>query len=156
MTLKVRILPFLTTFAQLSARFKNFLGGWLLVLGIKEGLVECAAMCVKSHSDLECLGTFGNWFWDLIVGNRSIMLNFYQQWPFFASKNYPRPQRPKRPMKANKGQQSPKLQISFVIITIQCKIINKCQCGKKNVFLKNLKFSFSLHKLLEITFCWIC
>ena len=48
MTLKVRILPFLTTFAQLSARLKNFLGGWLVVLGIKEGLVECATMCVKS------------------------------------------------------------------------------------------------------------
>jgi hypothetical protein len=49
--LKVRILPFLTTFAQLtelSARLKNFLGGWLLVLGIKEGLVECATVCVKS------------------------------------------------------------------------------------------------------------
>ena len=48
MTLKVRILPFLTTFVQLSARLKNFLGGWLLVLGIKEGLVECATVCVKS------------------------------------------------------------------------------------------------------------
>jgi hypothetical protein len=48
LTLKVRILPFLTTFAQLSARLKNFLGGWLLVLGIKEGLVECATVCVKS------------------------------------------------------------------------------------------------------------
>ena len=48
MTLKVRILPFLTTFAQLSARLKNFLGGWLLVLGIKEGLVEYATVCVKS------------------------------------------------------------------------------------------------------------
>ena len=46
--MKVRILPFLTTFAQLSARLKNFLGGWLLVLGIKEGLVECATVCVKS------------------------------------------------------------------------------------------------------------
>ena len=79
------------------------------------------------HSDLECLGTFGNWFWDLIVGNKSIVLNFYQQRPVFALKNYPRPQRPKRPMKANKGQQCPKLQIFFVIITIQCKIINKCQ-----------------------------
>ena len=39
---------FLTTFAQLSARLKDFLGGWLLVLGIKEGLVECATVCVKS------------------------------------------------------------------------------------------------------------
>ena len=48
LTLKVRILPFLTTFAQLSARLKNFLGGWLLVLGIEEGLVECATVCVKS------------------------------------------------------------------------------------------------------------
>ena len=48
MTLKVRILPFLTTFVQLSARLKNFLGGWLLVFGIKEGLVECATVCVKS------------------------------------------------------------------------------------------------------------
>ena len=48
LTLKVRILPFLTTFAQLSARLKNFLGGWLLVLGLKEGLVECATVCVKS------------------------------------------------------------------------------------------------------------
>ena len=46
--MKVRILPFLTTFAQLSARLKNFLGSWLLVLGIKEGLVECATVCVKS------------------------------------------------------------------------------------------------------------
>ena len=48
LTLKDRILPFLTTFAQLSARLKNFLGRWLLVLGIKEGLVKCATVCVKS------------------------------------------------------------------------------------------------------------
>ena len=38
----------MTTFAQLSARLKNFLRGWLLVLGLKEGLVECATVCVKS------------------------------------------------------------------------------------------------------------
>jgi hypothetical protein len=38
----------LKTFAQLSARLKNFLRGWLLVLGLKEGLVECATVCVKS------------------------------------------------------------------------------------------------------------
>ena len=31
---------------------------------------------------------------------------FYQKRPVFALKNYPRPQRPKRPMKAKKGQQS--------------------------------------------------
>ena len=38
----------MTTFVQLSARLKNFLRGWLLVLGLKEGLVECATVCVKS------------------------------------------------------------------------------------------------------------
>ena len=36
------------TFTQLSERLKNFLRGWLLVLGLKEGLVECATVCVKS------------------------------------------------------------------------------------------------------------
>ena len=41
LTLKVRIWPFFITFVQLSARLKIFLGGWLLVLGIKEGLVDC-------------------------------------------------------------------------------------------------------------------
>ena len=41
-------MPFLTTFAQLSLRLKNFIGGWLLVLGIKEGFLECATVCVKS------------------------------------------------------------------------------------------------------------
>ena len=41
-------MTFLTTFAQLRARLNNFLGGWLFALGIKKGLVECAAVCVKS------------------------------------------------------------------------------------------------------------
>ena len=45
----------MTTFAQLSARLKNFLRGWLLVLGIKEGLVECATVCVKSVVILQSL-----------------------------------------------------------------------------------------------------
>ena len=40
---------FLTTFTQLNARLKNFLMGWLLVLGLKECLVECATLCVKSE-----------------------------------------------------------------------------------------------------------
>ena len=40
-------IQFLTAFAQLSASLKNFLRGWLLVLGLKEGLVECATVCVK-------------------------------------------------------------------------------------------------------------
>ena len=48
MSLKVKILPFLTTFAYLRGKLKNFLGDWLLVLGIKEGWVECATVCVKS------------------------------------------------------------------------------------------------------------
>ena len=48
LTLKVRILPFVTTFTQLTARLKNFLMGWLLVLSLKECLVECATVCVKS------------------------------------------------------------------------------------------------------------
>jgi hypothetical protein len=53
LTLKVRILPFLTTFTQ-TARLKNFLRGWLLILGLKEGLVECATVCIKSEVILKC------------------------------------------------------------------------------------------------------
>ena len=49
LNLKVRILQFLTTFTQLTARHKNCLRGWLLVLGLKKGLVECEAVCVKSE-----------------------------------------------------------------------------------------------------------
>ena len=39
----------MTTFTQLNVRLKNFLKGWLLVLGLKECLVECATLCVKSE-----------------------------------------------------------------------------------------------------------
>ena len=46
--MKVRILHILTTFTQVTARLKHFIVGWLLVLGLKEGLVECATVCVKS------------------------------------------------------------------------------------------------------------
>ena len=49
MTLKFRILPFLTTFTQLNARLKNFLRGLLLVFSLKEGLVEWATVRVKSE-----------------------------------------------------------------------------------------------------------
>ena len=49
-----QILPFLTTFTQLTARPKYFLRGWLLVLSLKEGLVECATVCVKSEVILKC------------------------------------------------------------------------------------------------------
>ena len=48
LTLKVRILAFSTTFTQVTASIKNFLVGWLLFWGLKEGLVECAIVCVKS------------------------------------------------------------------------------------------------------------
>ena len=43
---------FLSIFTQLTERLKNFLRGWLLVLGIKECLVECATLCVKSEVTL--------------------------------------------------------------------------------------------------------
>ena len=36
------------TFTQLNTRLKNFLMDWLLVLGLEEGLVECATLCAKS------------------------------------------------------------------------------------------------------------
>ena len=35
-------------FVQPSSRLMEFLMGWLLVLGLKECLVECATVCVKS------------------------------------------------------------------------------------------------------------
>ena len=52
MTLKVRILHLLATFTQVTPRLKNFLVGWLLVLGLKEGLVECVTVCVGHTIDL--------------------------------------------------------------------------------------------------------
>ena len=39
----------MTTFTQLNARLKDFLNVWLLVLSLKEFLVECATLCVKSE-----------------------------------------------------------------------------------------------------------
>ena len=39
----------MTIFTQLTTRLKNFLRGWLLVLGLKEYPVECATVCVKSE-----------------------------------------------------------------------------------------------------------
>ena len=94
------------------------------------------------HSVSKCPISFGNWFWHLIVGNRSIVLNFYQQRPVFALKNHPRPQRPKRPMKANKGQHSPKLQIYMLLSLINVKssinvniILKKCVFKKLEIFI---------------------
>ena len=37
------------TFTQVNARLKNILRGWLLVLGLKECLVEYATLYVKSE-----------------------------------------------------------------------------------------------------------
>ena len=37
------------TFSHLTATLKNLVIGWLLVLGLNEGLVECATACVKSE-----------------------------------------------------------------------------------------------------------
>ena len=42
------------TFTQLTARLRNFLMGWLLILGLKKGLVECATVCFKSEVILVC------------------------------------------------------------------------------------------------------
>ena len=77
-----------------------------------------------------------------MVGNGSNVLDFYQQSPVFALRNYPRPQRPKRPMKANKGQQSPKLQISLLLSLFNVKssinvnmILKKCVFKKSEIFI---------------------
>ena len=105
------------------------------------------------HSDLKWPITFGNWFWHLIVGNRSIVLNFYQQRPVFALKNHPRPQRPKRPMKANKGQHSPKLQISLLLSLFNVKSsTNVNTILKKMCFKKVGNFHFHYINFLKLHF----
>ena len=91
------------------------------------------------HSDSNCWILFGNWFSHLIAGNWSIALNFYQQRPVFALKNQPRPQ---RPMKANKDQHSPTLQISLLLSLLNVKsstnantILKKCVFKKLEIFI---------------------
>ena len=49
LTLKVRLLSFLTPFTQLTAKLINFLWGLMLVLGLKKGLLECATVFIKSE-----------------------------------------------------------------------------------------------------------
>ena len=98
-------------------------------------LLQCSKLQV-THSELKCPISFGNWFWHLIVANRSIMLDFYQKRPVFTLKIHPRPQRPKRPMKASKGQQSPKLQNSLIssIFNVKSSIVSvklKKRCFKE-------------------------
>ena len=48
LTLKGRILQFLTMFTQLNAKSKKFLWGWLLASSIKDGPVKCAKVWGKS------------------------------------------------------------------------------------------------------------
>ena len=87
MALKVRILPFLTTFAQLSARLKNFLGDWLLVLGIKKGLVECATVCDKSVVILNVVAVLkkfilkANYLPKIRTGDFSLLLKYLSLYP---------------------------------------------------------------------------
>ena len=78
LTLKVRILPFLTTFTQLTARLKNFLMGLLLVLGLKEGLLECVTACVKSEVILLTVHSVCIEVWPRIWGR----LFFMKPWRF--------------------------------------------------------------------------
>ena len=73
MTLKVRILQFLNTFTQLTDRLKNFLMGWLLVLGLKERLLECATVCVKSEVIL--IHKLNNSTLHHMIPERSILVN---------------------------------------------------------------------------------
>ena len=62
------------TFTQHNARLKNFLNGWLLVLGLKESLVECATVCVKSEVILipSMKTTYLTYFDRNINGNRDV------------------------------------------------------------------------------------
>ena len=50
-------LPCLPTFTQPTKRLKNFLMSGLLILGLKESVVECATMWVKSEVILDYLFT---------------------------------------------------------------------------------------------------
>ena len=63
------------TFTQLTTRHKNFLLGWLLVLGLLER-VECATVCVKSEVILVCTINFKKSTFDNTVHFRMIC-NFY-------------------------------------------------------------------------------
>ena len=69
--------PILTTFTQLKARLKNFLRGWLLVLGLKECLVECATLCVKSEVILAIIIAIG-------FKNSKHVMHFSFHWLFIS------------------------------------------------------------------------
>ena len=58
-------------FVQPSSRLMYFLMGWLLVLGLKDCLVKCATVCVRSMVILRDVFTWGNQYdslLDLLIG----------------------------------------------------------------------------------------
>ena len=44
-----KVLENFKIFAQVNSRLMEFLMGWLVVLGLKKCLVECATVCIKSE-----------------------------------------------------------------------------------------------------------
>ena len=98
-SLLIRRLVELLMHNQLSVISAALLAFGNFVCLFNQGFPIGSSVLPTQHSELKCLISFGNWFWHLIVTNRS-MLNFYQKRP-------QRPIRPKRPMKASKGQQRP-------------------------------------------------
>ena len=80
---------YFSTFSQLSARLKNFLGGWLLVMGIKEDLVECATVCVKSVVILEMTYMNETHAYLMYLPSTVAGISHFcpkRNWPFFHSK----------------------------------------------------------------------
>ena len=65
------------TFTQVTARLKNFLVGWLLVLGLKEDLVECATVYIKSWVILRAKAEIGNEWNVLTVHKRSKCMDYH-------------------------------------------------------------------------------
>merc|ERR1712051_728740 len=91
-----------------------------------------------------------------------MVLNFHQQRPVFALKNHPRPQRPKRPKEAIKGQNFQKSLISSIINVKSS--INEIVILRKSFFSKIDNFHFHNIKFLKLHFiknvkiagfCWL-
>ena len=77
---------------QLNARLKNFLNGWLLVLGPKQCLVECATSCVKSEVIVLCNARSSKLFFSSLLQTtrartRNLQKCFNQQWRSFPYRN---------------------------------------------------------------------
>ena len=84
--------------------------------------------------NLKCPISFRNWFWHLIVANRSIMLIFTKKGQFLLKKFTQGHKCQWRPAKSKTSK-------LFDIINIHCIIINKCECNtKKRCFNENWKF----------------